>query len=97
MISHMFEDTLMRLTQLGVISLELLDFSGLEKLPPNVMFLSLQTWKVLDMAATPCLQSCSSLQSLSLRANKAVPSHAIAAAQLSAPEQVHLTRGLCAL
>ena len=69
---------MMRLTQLGAVSLALPDLSGLEQLPPHVTFLSLHTWEALDIAGAPCLQSCSSLQTLLLTAHKGMASHALA-------------------
>ncbi len=68
----MFGDTLTRLTQLEDVSLNLRDCSGLEQLPPHVTALSLQTSSVLDMAAMPCLQCCSSLRRLRLDCNTGV-------------------------
>ena len=67
-----FGDTLTRLTQLRDMKLRLLDFSGLAQLPPHVTSSSLQTSEVLDMAAAPCSQSCSSLRSLRLESHMRV-------------------------
>ena len=61
-----FGDVLMGLTQLKTLDLTLLHFSGLQQLPPHVTLLRLHSWKLLDIAMVPCLQSCSGLQSLEL-------------------------------
>ena len=61
-----FGDVLRGLTQLKTLDLTLLHFSGLQQLPPHVTLLRLHSWKLLDIAMVPCLQSCSGLQSLEL-------------------------------
>ena len=71
-----FGNTLMRLTQVVNMELKLPDFSRLEQLPPHITQLRLHAWELLDMAAVPCLQCCSSLQSLWLQVDKGVHCHA---------------------
>ena len=73
-----FEETLMGMTQLETLDLQLSDFSGLQQLPPHVTSLSLCFCKLLDMATAPCLQSCSGLQSLVLKSDAGVRRHAVA-------------------
>lgn len=62
----LFGNALNGLTQLETLDLHLSDFSALPELPAHVTSLGLHTWKLLDMAAAPCLQSCSRLKSLML-------------------------------
>ena len=73
-----FGDALMGLTQLKTLDSNLLDFSGLQQLPPHVTSLSLRTWKLLDMATAPCLQSCSGLHSLAIDSDAGVHRNAVA-------------------
>lgn len=74
----MFGDALMGLTQLETLDFHLSDFSGLQQLPPHNTSLTLHTFKLLDVAMVPCLQSCSGLQRLKLHSAAGVHKHAVA-------------------
>ena len=72
-----FGDTLTRLTQLQDVCIRLLDFSGLAQLPHHVTTLSLATSGLLDVAAVPCLQSCSGLRRLKLECDMGMHTDAV--------------------
>ena len=87
-----FGDALMGLAQLETLELELSDFRRLQQLPPHVKSLGLGTWKLLDMAMVPCLQSCSSLQSLEFDSDAGVRRDAVALSTEAISLRLSITR-----